>query len=591
MTTQSAENLPTWDLTHLYSAPDGEDLKADLQKGRAMAESFAATYQGKLAELDGKTFAQSLKDFEALEDVLGRIVSYAQLLYAGDNTDGKIAQFYQNMQEEITNLSSLILFYTLEINKLDDDVLEDLLKDEAAGAYRSWIMDVRVHRPYQLSDDMEKLLMEKSVSGKRAWNRLFDETMAGLRFPFQGEEVTNSEILDKMSSSDGAVRKEAAKSFGKVLGDNIRLFSLITNTLAKDKATEDQWRGLERPISARNLSNLVEDEVVDALITSVKESYGDLSHRYYALKAKWFGVDQMDYWDRNAPLPEDDDRQIPWSEAQETVLKAYGAFDGNMADIAKRFFEESWIDVPPRAGKDSGAFAHPVTPSAHPYVLLNYHGKTRDVMTLAHELGHGVHQVLAAKQGALMADTPLTLAETASVFGEMLTFRSMLDNETDEKRRRIMLAGKVEDMLNTVVRQVAFCDFERRVHDERKKGELTAERLGEIWMEVQSESLGSAFRFDEEYQHYWAYIPHFIHTPFYVYAYAFGDCLVNSLYDVFQNGHEGFQQKYLDMLSAGGTKRHKELLAPFGLDASDPDFWKRGLKVISGFIDELENVL
>lgn len=591
MTTQSAENLPTWDLTHLYSAPDGEDLKADLEKGRAMAETFAATYQGKLAELDGKSFAQSLKDFEALEDVLGRVVSYAQLLYAGDNTDGKIAQFYQNMQEEITNLSSLILFYTLEINKLDDAVLENLLKDEVAGTYRSWIMDVRVHRPYQLSDDMEKLLMEKSVSGKRAWNRLFDETMAGLRFPFQGKEVTNSEILDKMSSSDGAVRKEAAKSFGKVLGDNIRLFSLITNTLAKDKATEDQWRGLERPISARNLSNLVEDEVVDALITSVKESYGDLSHRYYALKAKWFGVDQMDYWDRNAPLPEDDDRQIPWPEAQETVLKAYGAFDGNMADIAKRFFEESWIDVPPRAGKDSGAFAHPVTPSAHPYVLLNYHGKTRDVMTLAHELGHGVHQVLAAKQGALMADTPLTLAETASVFGEMLTFRSMLDQETDEKRRRIMLAGKVEDMLNTVVRQVAFCDFERRVHDERKKGELTAERLGEIWMEVQSESLGSAFRFDEEYQHYWAYIPHFIHTPFYVYAYAFGDCLVNSLYDVFQNGHEGFQQKYLDMLSAGGTKRHKELLAPFGLDASDPDFWKRGLKVISGFIDELENVL
>lgn len=591
MTTQSAENLPTWDLTHLYSAPDGDDLKADLEKGRAMAETFAATYQGKLAELDGKSFAQSLKEFEALEDVLGRVVSYAQLLYAGDNTDGKIAQFYQNMQEEITDLSSLILFYTLEINKLDDAVLENLLKDDLAGAYRSWIMDVRVHRPYQLSDDMEKLLMEKSVSGKRAWNRLFDETMAGLRFPFQGEEVTNSEILDKMSSSDGAVRKEAAKSFGKVLGDNIRLFSLITNTLAKDKATEDQWRGLERPISARNLSNLVEDEVVDALITSVKESYGDLSHRYYALKAKWFGVDKMDYWDRNAPLPEDDDRHIPWSEAQETVLKAYGAFNGDMADIAKRFFEESWIDVPPRAGKDSGAFAHPVTPSAHPYVLLNYHGKTRDVMTLAHELGHGVHQVLAAKQGALMADTPLTLAETASVFGEMLTFRSMLDQETDEKRRRIMLAGKVEDMLNTVVRQVAFCDFERRVHDERKKGEITAERLGEIWMEVQSESLGSAFRFDEEYQHYWAYIPHFIHTPFYVYAYAFGDCLVNSLYDVFQNGHEGFQQKYLDMLSAGGTKRHKELLAPFGLDASDPDFWKRGLKVISGFIDELENVL
>jgi len=591
MTTEIAENLPTWDLSHLYTAPDSAELKADLAKGKEMAEQFAKNYQGKLADMDGASFAKALAEFEEMEDLLGRVVSYAQLLYAGDNTDGAIAQFYQNMQEEITNLSSLILFFTLEINKLEDAALETLFEDAGVAKYKSWIMDVRVHRPYQLSDDMERLLMEKSVSGKRAWNRLFDETMAGLRFPFQGKEVTNSEILDKMSSKDGAVRKEAAKSFGKVLGENIRLFSLITNTLAKDKATEDQWRGLERPISARNLSNLVEDEVVDALIGSVKDNYADLAHRYYGLKAKWFGVDQMDYWDRNAPLPEDDDSLVPWDKAQDTVLKAYNAFDPEMAKIGQQFFDENWIDVPPRAGKDSGAFAHPVTPSAHPYILLNYHGKVRDVMTLAHELGHGVHQVLAAKQGALMADTPLTLAETASVFGEMLTFRSMLDQETDEKKRRIMLAGKVEDMLNTVVRQVAFCDFERRVHDERKKGELTSDDIGAIWMEVQKESLGSAFRFDEEYKHYWAYIPHFIHTPFYVYAYAFGDCLVNSLYDVFQSGHEDFQAKYLEMLAAGGTKRHKELLAPFGLDASDPDFWKRGLKVVSGFIDELEDVL
>ncbi|MDV7340551.1 M3 family oligoendopeptidase [Terasakiella sp. A23] len=591
MTTENAAELPTWDLSHLYSAPDSAELKADLEKGKELAQKFADTYQGKLGEIDGAGFGQALADFETLEDLLGRVVSYAQLLYAGDNTDADIAQFYQNMQEEITNLSSLILFFTLEINNLEDDALEALLIDPAAGKYRSWVMDVRVHRPYQLSEEMERLLVEKSVSGKRAWNRLFDETMAGLRFPFQGEELTNSEILDKLSSKDGDVRREAAKSFGKVLGDNIRLFSLITNTLAKDKATEDQWRGLERPISARNLSNLVEDEVVDALISSVKDSYGDLAHRYYGLKAKWFGVGQMNYWDRNAPLPEDVDRKIPWDEAQETVLKAYGAFDPEMAKIGQRFFDERWVDAPPRAGKDSGAFAHPVTPSAHPYILLNYHGKVRDVMTLAHELGHGVHQVLASDQGALMADTPLTLAETASVFGEMLTFRSMLDQEKDEKVRRIMLAGKVEDMLNTVVRQIAFCDFERRVHDERKNGELTSDRLGEIWMEVQTESLGPAFKYDDEYKHYWAYIPHFIHTPFYVYAYAFGDCLVNSLYDVFQSGHEGFQAKYLDMLAAGGTKRHKELLAPFGLDASDPDFWKRGLNVISGFIDELEDVL
>ena len=591
MIKKSGIELPQWDLTHLYVSPEAEELKSDLADAKKRAENFSKTYQGKLAKLNGVDFAKALVAFEELEDILGRVVSYAQLLFAGDNTDAGIAQFYQNVQENITEMSSQVLFFTLEINELDDDVLEKMFEDSAAAKYRPWVMDVRVHRPYQLSEDMERLLVEKSVSGKRAWNRLFDETMSALRFPFQGEEITNSEILDKMSSTDGAVRKEAAKSFGKVLGDNIRLFSLITNTLAKDKATEDQWRGLERPISGRNLSNLVEDEVVDALIGSVKESYEDLAHRYYKLKAKWFDVDVMDYWDRNAPLPEDDDAKIEWGNAQSMVLDAYKAFDPRMAEIGARFFDENWIDVPPRPGKDSGAFSHPVTPSAHPYILLNYHGKVRDVMTLAHELGHGVHQVLAADQGTLMADTPLTLAETASVFGEMLTFRSMLDNETDPKRRRIMLAGKVEDMLNTVVRQIAFCDFERRVHDERKKGELTAEQLGQIWMDVQKESLGPAFRFDEEYQHYWAYIPHFIHTPFYVYAYAFGDCLVNSLYDVFQSGHEGFQEKYLEMLRAGGSKRHKELLAPFGLDASDPDFWKRGLNVISGFIDELEGVL
>ncbi|WP_167730291.1 M3 family oligoendopeptidase [Terasakiella sp. SH-1] len=584
-------NLPTWDLSHLYPAIDCKELKDDLAKAKSLASEFAGNYQGKLASLDGADFAQALLDYEALEDILGRIISFAQLHYASDNSDAAIAQFYQNMQEEITTLSSQVLFFTLEINQLEESVLDTFFADEVASKYRPWVMDVRVMRPYQLSEEMEKLLHEKSVSGKRAWNRLFDETMANLRFPYEGENVTISDILDKMSSKEGSERKEAAKSFGGVLGDNIRLFSLITNTLAKDKAIEDDWRGLERPISARNLSNLVEDEVVDALISSVKESYGDLAHRYYGLKAKWFGVDKMDYWDRNAPLPEDDDRKIEWGEAKETVLSAYHAFDPDMAKIGQRFFDENWIDVPPRVGKDSGAFAHPVTPSAHPYILLNYHGKVRDVMTLAHELGHGVHQVLAAGQGGLMADTPLTLAETASVFGEMLTFRSMLDGEGDAKRRRIMLAGKVEDMLNTVVRQIAFCDFERQVHDERRGGELTPDRLGEIWMGVQTESLGPAFRYDEEYKHYWAYIPHFVHTPFYVYAYAFGDCLVNSLYDVFQGGHEGFQAKYRDMLGAGGSKRHKELLAPFGLDASDPQFWKRGLKVVSGFIDNLEDVI
>jgi oligoendopeptidase F len=401
--------------------------------------------------------------------------------------------------------------------------------------------------------------------------------------------LTSAEALHLMSDRDPAMRKAAAQSLGKVMGDTAPLFSLITNTLAKDKEIEDKWRNYPRPQSYRNLSNQVEDEVVDALVSAVRGCYGQLSHRYYKLKAKWFGVDQLDYWDRNAPLPDDSDRTFTWEQARDSVLGAYGEFSPDLASLGKRFFDNRWIDAPVRPGKSPGAFAHPTVTTAHPYLLVNFLGKSRDVMTLAHELGHGVHQVLAAKQGGLMADTPLTLAETASVFGEMLTFQSMLKAETDPKRRRAMLAGKVEDMLNTVVRQVAFYQFETLVHDERRRGELPPERIGELWMSVQTDSLGPALRFHDEYKWFWTYIPHFIHSPFYVYAYAFGDCLVNSLYSVYRSGAVAdFPAKYLHMLSAGGTLRHKELLAPFGLDAGDPAFWRQGLDVVVGFIDELE---
>jgi len=476
------------------------------------------------------------------------------------------------------------------LNKIEDGALAAKLAAPELARYAPWLRDVRAMRPHQLSDEIERLLHQKYVVGRAAWIRLFDETMARLRFPLAGESLTSAEILNRLTDRDGGVRQAAAKSIGNVLGENQRTFALITNTLVKDKEIEDGWRGFTRPVSSRNLANYVEDEVVEALVQAVRAAYPRLSHRYYALKAKWFGVDTLPYWDRNAPLPEDLDRTIPWEEARQTVLAAYGAFSGPLADIGRRFFERSWIDAPVRPGKSPGAFAHPTVPSAHPYLLLNYQGRTRDVMTLAHELGHGVHQVLAAPQGHLMADTPLTLAETASVFGEMLTFRALLKAETDAKRRKIMLAGKVEDMLNTVVRQIAMHGFETRVHDERRTGELLPDRLGEIWLETQRECLGPALRFDDEYRHYWAYVPHFVHSPFYVYAYAFGDCLVNSLYAVYENAGEGFAEKYLDMLRAGGSKRHKELLAPFGLDASDAKFWSRGLEVVAGFIDELETM-
>ena len=585
---EPANTLPVWNLDDLYPSMTAPELSRDLEAAQQAAEALQARYEGKLAGLSGAAMAAAIAEYEALQDTLGRVMSYAGLVHAGDVNDPKIAQFYQTMQERVTDISGALVFFTLEINRIDDDVLAAQLRDPKLARYQPWLRDLRVYRPHQLSDEVEKLLHEKYVAGRGAWTRLFEQTNAGLRFPVGNQELTSAEVFNLLSSPDRAKRQAAAESIAKTMKTALPTLSLIYNTLVKDKEIEDRWRNYARPISSRNLANCVEDEVVDALISAVKASYPALSHRYYALKAKWLGLEHLEYWDRNAPLPGDDDRTIEWPEARDTVLGAYRQFSPRMAEIGREFFDKGWIDAGVRPGKSPGAFAHPTVPSVHPYLLLNYQGRTRDVMTLAHELGHGVHQVLAGHQGVLMSDTPLTLAETASVFGEMLTFRRLLDQETDPARRKIMLAGKVEDMINTVVRQTAFAEFERRVHDERRQGELTPDRIGEIWLEIQGESLGPAIKFAPGYEVYWSYIGHFIHTPFYVYAYAFGDCLVNSLYAAYQKSHEGFAERYLQMLAAGGTLRHKELLAPFGLDAGDPAFWDRGLSVIRGFIDELE---
>jgi oligoendopeptidase F len=587
-TTAAETDLPRWDLSDLFPGPDSPELKAALSEAAEGARAFAAAQGGRLAGLEGGALAAAVAEYERLQDRIGRIGSYAQLLYAGDMSNPEVTRFYQTIQERLTDISSELLFFTLELNRMDEAALTEKLKAPALARYAPWLRDIRAFRPHQLSDELEKLLHEKQVAGRAAWNRLFDETMTALRFPVDGKELTSSDALNLLTDREAETRRKAGLALSEVLGKNTRLFALVTNTLAKDKEIEDRWRDFPRPVSSRNLANFVEDEVVEALVQAVRAAYPRLSHRYYALKAKWMGKERLDWWDRNAPLPEDEDKHIPWTEAQKLVLTAYDAFSPELGRVGRRFFERPWIDVPPRPGKAPGAFAHPTVPSAHPYLLLNYHGKVRDVMTLAHELGHGVHQVLSGPQGALMADTPLTLAETASVFGEMLTFRALLKAEQDPNRRRLMLAAKVEDMLNTVVRQIAMHGFETKVHDERREGELTAERLGEIWLETQKEALGPALNLTPDYAVFWSYIPHFIHVPFYVYAYAFGDCLVNSLYAVYQEPEEGFARKYLEMLSAGGTKRHKELLAPFGLDASDPSFWAKGLGVIEGFIDELE---
>ena len=585
---EHADALPTWNLADLYPSPDSPEIEADLAAAEADARAFSDAHAGKLASLSGAALAAAMETYEAIDERLGRVMSYAQLLFSADSTDAEAGRFYQGMMERCTDISSHILFFRLELNKLDDKVLEEKLADPAFARWRPFLRDLRVWRPHQLSDELERFVHERDVSGRAAWSRLFDETVAGMKIDVGGEQLSVSDTLNRLSDRDREVRRTAAQAIGSAFGERTKLFSLITNTLAKDKEIIDGWRKLPTPASDRNLSNVVEDEVVEALVTAVTGDFPRLSHRYYALKARWLGLEKLQHWDRNAPLPGDLDTPVTWPQAQDRVLGAYSRFDPVMGEIGRRFFDHGWIDAALRPGKSGGAFAHPTVPSVHPYILMNYHGRTRDVMTLAHELGHGVHQILAGEQGHLMSGTPLTLAETASVFGEMLTFRALLDAETDPARRRIMLAGKVEDMLNTVVRQIAFYRFESLVHDERRKGELLPERIGEIWLQVQTESLGPVFEFTPEYSVFWSYVPHFIHSPFYVYAYAFGDCLVNALYAVFQSGHPGFQEKYLAMLRAGGTKQHRELLAPFGLDASDPAFWRRGLDVISGFIDELE---
>ena len=590
MNASLTKDLPEWNLDDLYLAPNSAAFAADLQKSAADAAAFSQKWKGNIIQAGGAEIAKSIRDYEQLSDMLGRIGSYAQLYYVGNTTDPERAKFYGDVSSKLTEISTDLLFYELELNRIEDAHLAKALLVPGLAHYASWIENLRKEKPFQLDDKLEQLFLEKSQTGAGAFNRLFDETMASLRFHVDGEELTLEPTLNMMQSPDEAKRKAGADALAKVFGANLRLFTLITNTLAKDKDISDKWRGFKDIADARHLSNRVEPQVVDALVTAVRAAYPQLSHRYYRMKAKWLGKDKLKHWDRNAPLPAEETREIPWTEARETVLSAYREFAPEMAAIAKDFFDKKWIDAPSRPGKSPGAFAHPTVPSAHPYVLLNYLGKPRDVMTLAHELGHGVHQVLAADQGALMASTPLTLAETASVFGEMLTFQRLLKNEKDKKKRKALLASKVEDMINTVVRQIAFYTFERKVHEARKQGELTPENLNQFWLDVQAESLGDAIEIGPGYEVFWTYIPHFIHSPFYVYAYAFGDCLVNSLYARYQESSAGFQDKYFTMLKAGGTKHHSELLKPFGLDATDPAFWQKGLSVISGMIDDLERL-
>ena len=581
-------NLPEWDLSDLYSGQDAPELSRDLKWLEEACASFAADYEGKLAGLDAAGMLECVLRNERITAIAGRIMSFAGLRYYQLTIDGDRTKFMSDMQEKITNFTTPLVFFTLELNRIDDAALQALLNTNSALArYQPVFDDIRAMKPYQLSDELEKFLHDLGVVGD-AWERLFDETIAGLSFEIDGETLSIEGTLNLLTDPDRSQREKAAVELARVFGETVKTFARVHNTQAKEKEIYDRWRGMPTPQTGRHLSNHVEPEVVEALRNAVVAAYPKLSHRYYELKRKWLGLDVMQVWDRNAPLPMEATQIVTWDVAQKTVMQAYGDFDPRMADLAEPFFTKGWIDAAVKPGKAPGAFAHPTVTDVHPYVMLNYLGKPRDVMTLAHELGHGVHQVLAAGQGELLSSTPLTLAETASVFGEMLTFRKMLDGAKTPAERKVLLAGKVEDMINTVVRQIAFYDFECKLHAARAQGELTPDDINALWMSVQAESLGPAFEFMDGYETFWAYVPHFVHTPFYVYAYAFGDGLVNALYAVYQEQPDGFQEKYFNMLKAGGSKHHKDLLSPFGLDASDPTFWDKGLSMISEMIDELE---
>ena len=583
--------MPEWDLSDLYSSASAKEIVKDLKSVEQLSESFASKYENKLSTLSATEMLICLKSQEKITRLMGRLMSFAALRYYQMTTDVSRTKLLSDIQDKITQLSAKIIFFSLEFNTLDESHLNDMLNENSElRRYRTAFDRMRAMKPYQLSDELEKFLHEQSVVGANAWNRLFDETIISLKFNINKKDLSLEEVLNQLTDTNRRNREKAAKSLSKVLEKNITLFSRITNTLAKEKSIEDKWRKFPNPQFSRHLTNDVEEEVVKALRDSVVDSYSKTSHRYYKLKAKWLGLKKLEIWDRNAPLPQNEEKVISWSEARSIVTSAYTEFDPRMDALVQPFFEKGWIDAAVKPGKAPGAFSHPTVTDVHPYILLNYLGKPRDIMTLAHELGHGVHQSLSSSQGEILANTPLTLAETASVFGEMLTFQKMLSESKGEINRKQLLAGKVEDMINTVVRQISFYDFECRVHHNRQLGELTPDQINKIWLDVSKESLGPAFNYAKGYENFWAYVPHFVHSPFYVYAYAFGDGLVNALYSAYQSGVPNFEDKYFELLSSGGSKHHSQLLKPFQLDASDPTFWIKGLDLISSMIDELEEL-
>lgn len=566
-----------WNLDDLHKNYD--EAYANLDKAHQEAKLFAEKYKTSL----GNDIDQAIAEYEAIREKIERTSYYSGLDHSTHMKDAKIAQHYAKIQERIADISKELVFFTLAINRL--------FETPKKSRYLNWITQVRLMKDYELSEELEAFLCDKDLTAQNAWIRLFEEVLSHLEFGFQGKTVGLEKVLEGMSSHDGIVRKAAAESLNKGLERDLKWIVYIFNTLIQDKTLTEKRRGFTSLTHSRHIANQIEPEVVETLCSAVKKNYGNLAHRWYKMKAAYLDKDKIEYWDRNAPLFVDTDVTIPYAQAQKIVDSAYREFSPTLADIAHKFFDNPWIDVPAKDDKRSGAFSAATVPSAHPYVLLNYQDRIRDVATLAHELGHAVHQYLARDMGALAQDAPLTIAETASVFGEMLTFNYL--KRSGQYNVRMLLASKIDDMINTVVRQIAFYEFEKKVHEHRaEKGELTIADFAQHFVDTQKEALGDAVNIDPICQNFWAYVSHFFCAPFYVYAYAFGDCLVNSLFMVYQDAvdKKEFEKNYIDLLKAGSSKPYQELLKPFNLDPTDPAFWEKGLSLITKLMDELESL-
>ena len=587
-----SDALPIWTLDDLYLGRNDPKIDQDL--------AAAALANQALVELKGGFIAaranpqrlalliqSGMRLYEEATDKLWAVGAYAGLAASTARDDPEWARFEADIRSRSLAISAESLFYSLELNQLEEWEIEAALRaDPALERWRPWLRRVRLSRPFELSPDLERLFVDRAP-GVANWTRLFDETLTRLRAQIGEDSLPLPEALNRLSDPDPEQRRLAADGLAAALGANGSVLALCLNTIALEKQVEDRWRGHAFAAEARHLANDVDPAAITALEAAVVEAYPRLAHRYYALKAKVMDQETLNHWDRNAPLDQSQPQRYDWDQAKAMVLEAFGDLSPALANGARQVFDQPWIDAAPRPGKASGAYSHPVTARHHPYVFMNYMGERRDVLTLAHELGHAVHQTLAAHNGSLLADTPLTLAETASIFGEGLVFDRLLAGASADEKRSL-LAGKIEDGLNTVVRQIAFHRFETRFHEARLKGELSPAQIGTLWLEVMGESLGPAVTLNEGYAHYWAYVSHFAHAPFYVYAYAFGDLLVGALMQKRREDPKGFAPLYEALLAAGGTVTYVEALKPFGLDPHDKAFWQQGCARLEGLIDAFE---